>query len=58
MAENSAIIVDLGGKDIKAGYASGWPTEEEPRLVRLTLFPFHFQYPSSQIRSLLKNNSF
>jgi hypothetical protein len=35
MAENAAIIVDLGGKDIKAGYASGWPTEEEPRLVRL-----------------------
>ncbi|KAL4527792.1 hypothetical protein Ndes2526B_g08540 [Nannochloris sp. 'desiccata'] len=33
MAENAAIIVDLGGKDIKAGYASGWPTEEEPRLV-------------------------
>lgn len=37
MSENAAIIVDLGGKDIKAGYASGWPTEEEPRLVRYSI---------------------
>jgi actin-related protein 7 len=27
------IVVDLGSKDIKAGFAYGWPSEEEPRLV-------------------------
>jgi len=37
MAENASIIIDLGGKDIKAGYASGWPTDEEPRLASLML---------------------
>jgi hypothetical protein len=48
MAENAAIIVDLGGKDIKAGYASGWPTEEEPRLASLVLVEHYSLYPPLQ----------
>jgi len=35
MAENSAIILDLGSHEIKAGYAHGFPSEEEPRLARI-----------------------
>ena len=33
MAENNAIVLDLGSHEIKAGFAYGFPSEEEPRLV-------------------------
>lgn len=34
------VVIDLGSKDIKAGFSYAWPTEEEPRLVRTLPRPF------------------
>ncbi len=34
MTESTAVVVDLGSLEIKAGFAHGFPNKEEPRLVR------------------------
>jgi len=34
LGESTAVVLDLGSLEIKAGFAHGFPNEEEPRLVR------------------------
>ena len=34
-ALDSSLVVDLGNSTIKAGYVFGFPSDDEPRVVRL-----------------------
>ena len=39
LGESTAVVLDLGSLEIKAGFAHGFPNEEEPRLVRRRPLP-------------------